>query len=122
MIACQYTSFLDLAREAGLPSQLVAPLRSFYKNLVRRLRVGSGVGQEFRATNGIIQGCPLSVVLLNLLVHVWVQAVKAEVSTALPSGFADDTGAKCEEPKHIQKVLDISGQLADRSGFKCFQK
>ena len=107
---------LDLALEAGLPPKLVTPLRSLYKKMVRRFRVGSGVGQEFRATNGIIQGCPLSVVLLNLLVHVWVQAVKAEVPAALPFGYADDTGATSVEPTHIQKVLDITGQFAQVTG------
>jgi len=107
---------LNLALEAGLPPQLVTPLRSLYEKLVRRFRVGNGVGQEFKATNGIIQGCPLSVVLLNLLVNVWAQAVKAEVPGASPCGYADDTGALSSAHAPIQKVLDLTGQFAQVTG------
>jgi len=58
---------LKLAEEMGLSARLAVPLASLYEQLVRRFRIGGGVGQELKAANGIIQGCPLSVVLLNLL-------------------------------------------------------
>ena len=48
------------------------------------------MGREFRATNGILQGCPLSVILLNLLVSVWAKAIDSETS-ASPAAYADDT-------------------------------
>ena len=73
---------LQLAVEAGMSPRLVVPLRFLYENLSRRFRVGRGVGEPFQATNGIIQGCPLCVVLLNLLVNVWARAVKNEVPQA----------------------------------------
>ena len=69
-------------------------------------------GSRFQATNGIIQGCLLSVVLLNLLVNVWARAVKDEVPQACPSGYADDTGATSAKLEPIQKVLDLTGDLA----------
>lgn len=107
---------LELASYCGLPPKLVLPLRTLYTRLVRRFRVGCGVGQEFKATNGIIQGCPLSVVLLNLLVNVWARAVKAEVPKAGPCGYADDTGATSKELEPIQKVLEITGTFATVTG------
>jgi ribonuclease HI len=55
-------------------------------------------------------------VLLNLLVNVWAQAVKTEVPAALPSGYADDTGATSPEPGPIQSVLDVTGQFAKVTG------
>ena len=64
------------------------------------------------STNGIIQGCPLSVVLLNLLVNVWARAIRTEVPAAQPCGYADDTGATSSEAVPIQQVLDIIGALA----------
>ena len=103
---------LELALEAGMPTRLVTPLRTLYEKLVRRFRVGRGIGKEFKATNGIIQGCPLSVVLLNLLVNVWARAVETESPEAKPCGYADDTGATATELKPIQKVLDITGDFA----------
>ena len=48
---------LELAVASGMSPKLVIPLRSLYANLKRRFRIGGGIGQEFLATNGIIQGC-----------------------------------------------------------------
>ncbi len=50
----------------------------------------------FTATNGILQGGPLSIVFLTLLVNVWVKAVHVEVPGGNPYGFADDTGATAD--------------------------
>ena len=107
---------LELAVAAGMSPKLVTPLRSLYSNLVRRFRVGRGVGNEFHSTNGIIQGCPLSVVLLNLLVNVWARTVNEEVPDASPCGYADDTGATSAELAPIQNVLDITCQFATATG------
>jgi hypothetical protein len=83
---------LRLASESGASHRLMNPLRSMYSNLRRRFKFCGGVGEVFKATNGILQGCPLSVVLLNLLVSVWARAVSAETD-ASPSAYADDTSA-----------------------------
>eukprot|EP00662_Eupelagonemidae_sp_cell21_P056944 gene56944-biopygen61147 len=50
-----------------------------------------GLGEEFFATNGILQGCPLSGAALNALVAVWAKAVAAEVPDAETDAYADDT-------------------------------
>ena len=83
---------LRLASESGASDRLMNPIRSMYSNLRRRFKFCGGVGEVFKATNGILQGCPLSVVLLNLLVSVWARAVSAETD-ATPSAYADDTSA-----------------------------
>ena len=103
---------LQLAAMQGMSERLIVPLQSLYDSLQRRFRVGSGVGAPFMSTNGIIQGCPLSVVLLNLLVNVWARAVCSEVPAATPCGYADDTGATSSEAVPIQQVLDITGAFA----------
>ena len=51
------------------------------------------MGQEFATSNGIIQGCCLSVLLLNLLMNTWARSVKAGTTTAMPKVYADDPGA-----------------------------
>merc|ERR1712086_203374 len=96
--------------------RLVKPLSNLYASLRRRFRVGAGIGLLFKSTNGIIQGCPLSVVLLNLLVNVWARAVRVEVPAALPCGYADDTGATSTMAAPIQHVLDITGKFATVTG------
>jgi len=103
---------LQLALEQGMSMRLIRPLRSLYASLQRRFRVGAGVGKPFCSTNGIIQGCPLSVLLLNLLVNVWTRAVRVEAPAALPCGYADDTGATASQAGPIQQVLSITGSFA----------
>ena len=72
-----------LAEEIGMPTRVLSPLRAMYGSLRRRFRLGASVGDEWQATNGILQGCPLSVFLLNALMAVWSRAVEAEVAGAL---------------------------------------
>ena len=73
---------LQLAEEMGLPYTILRPIGAMYRNLRRRFCVGAAVGEAFSSTNGILQGCPLSVVLLNALVSVWAEAVAREVRGA----------------------------------------
>ena len=58
----------------GLPERLTKPITDMYSKLLRRFKFAGGVGNVFLATNGILQGCPISVILLNALVSVWVKA------------------------------------------------
>eukprot|EP00660_Eupelagonema_oceanica_P019356 gene19356-biopygen31077 len=70
---------MTLMESLGLHQRISAPLRTMYKGLRRRFRVtGAAVGQEFSATNGILQGCPVSVICLNALIAVWAKAVESE--------------------------------------------
>ena len=108
-----------LARCIGMPWQILTPLRSMYANLKRRFVFAGAIGKSFVSTNGILQGCPLSIIMLNLLVNVWVKAVKSEVPDANPYGFADDTGATAHGTNgHItlQSVMDLTGEYAALTG------
>ena len=52
----------------GVPGAITRPLRYMCDKLQRRFKVGpAGYGPPWTATNGILQGCPTSVLLLNLL-------------------------------------------------------
>ena len=73
------------------------PLRAIYADLERRFKVGGGLVTPFRPTNGILQGCPLSVILINLLQAVWTRAVLAETE-ADPTSYADDATLLGERP------------------------
>ena len=107
---------LRLAEACGLGSWILAPTRSMYRRLKRRFKLLGGVGEVFQSTNGILQGCPLSVILLNLLVSVWMRAVETEAPGARPLGYADDTGATAAEQKPLQQALDLTGEFAGLTG------
>jgi hypothetical protein len=86
-----------LASASGADERLLRPLRRMYSALRRRFKLAGGVGQPFGTTNGLLQGCPLSVVLLNLLVSVWARAVTGETDAEVDA-YADDTGVAGERP------------------------
>ena len=80
--------------------------------LTRRFVFAGSAGSSFQATNGRLQECKLSVVLLNALVVVWAKAVAQEVPEAKADAYVDDTGATAKRPVHLQRVLDITGEFA----------
>ena len=87
------TIVLRLAERIGMDARLLKAIKGMFDQLQRRFRVNGAVGKPFTSTNGILQGCPLSVIFLNLLICVWIRAVKEEVPGAELHAFADDTGA-----------------------------
>eukprot|EP00973_Karenia_brevis_P094598 12423279-Karenia_brevis.AAC.1 len=82
-----------LAEELGLHCRVLHPLMSMYAGLRFRFKVAGSYGKQFETTNGILQGCPLSVILVNAVMMTWARAVQREVPGSLPKAFADDTGA-----------------------------
>ena len=68
----------------GMDRGVLRALRGMYANTAIRFRVGlpAGLGKAFHPTNGIFQGCPLSVILVNAVVSVW-----ARIMDGLPGGL-----------------------------------
>ena len=83
-----------------------------YRELRRRFVMAGHVGKEFVASNGVIQGCPLSVLLLNLLMNTWARSVKTETTTAMPEIYADDAGVFSKNSCDVDIALKISGRFA----------
>ena len=66
-----------IARELGMDDGVLRALVAMYQQLRRAFRPAGALGAWWRATNGILQGCPLSIILINLLTTVW----KMEIDT-----------------------------------------
>ena len=62
---------LRVGQELGLEPGILRALAGMYRQLRRAFKVSGCLGSWWRATNGILQGCPLSVILINLLTTVW---------------------------------------------------
>eukprot|EP00973_Karenia_brevis_P048622 6750232-Karenia_brevis.AAC.1 len=80
------------------------PLHSMYSNLKRYFRIGQGIGECFHAVNGILKGCPVSVVLVNALMSVWARAVEDMVQKSEAVTFADDKYAVVHSRACVTKV------------------
>ena len=111
-----HSIMLNLAKAMGAPPRLLSPLSRMYHSLRRRFKFNGSVGAEFHATNGIFQGCPLSVVLLNLLVCIWANVITTE-TPAIPMAYADDAttiGARAaveQAGSLTTEFCNLTGQL-----------
>ena len=81
-----------IAAHMGFPPQVLGALRNMHDELDRHFRVGMFVGRAFRSTRGILQGCPLSVALLNIIMEVWCRLISSKTG-ARPKCYADDATA-----------------------------
>eukprot|EP00663_Eupelagonemidae_sp_cell21sb_P003986 gene3986-4954_t len=100
----------------GMEERILAPLRTMYNRLRRRFRVAGGLGEEFQATNGILQGCPLSVVALNALVAVWAKAVADRVPGVQACAYADDTYALSDKWEDVPKAHGVTEEFVQLTG------
>ncbi|KAJ9434934.1 Retrovirus-related Pol polyprotein from type-1 retrotransposable element R2, partial [Diplonema papillatum] len=80
---------LKLVGDLGLHERILGPLRDVYARLRRRYKLHMGLGDIFYTTNGILQGCPLSVILINALLSIVVRRVD-DVGGVTSESFADD--------------------------------
>ncbi|KAJ9440086.1 hypothetical protein DIPPA_34302 [Diplonema papillatum] len=87
-----------------------------YRQLRRRFRLPAGLGKEFKATNGILQGCPLSVIFLNALVSVWMYRVEEEVPGAEPQAFADDTEVVTRTKPDMTRAVALTEEFCGDTG------
>ena len=95
---------LALALEPGMDPGACRALGAMYKQLRRAFKVAGALGLWWQATNGILQGCPLSVILVNVLTTIrkWeVECLRRQVcarTTALPPFLHKDATADLEPP------------------------
>ena len=104
-----------LVEQLGLPQNMMRPIRGMYKKLGRRFKLPAGLGQEWFATNGILQGCPLSVIFLNALVAVWMNGVERETGTQ-GLAYADDTNLLTKTLSQLRTGVTFTGHFADLTG------
>ena len=73
-----------------------------YKQLRRAFKIAGPLGRWWQATNGILQGRPLSVILVNVLIMMWkweVDSLRQQVcprTAALPPALDEEAAADLE--------------------------
>ena len=87
---------LALALQLGMDPGSGRALGAMYKQLRRAFKLAGALGLWWQATNGILQGCPLSVILVNVLTRIWkweVDSLRRQVcaqTAALPPTLDED--------------------------------
>ena len=75
-----------------------------YRQIHRRFKLGRFVGEAFRSTNGILQGCPISVMLLNALMMMMHIALGHNVSA---ESYVDDLTLLSLNSTSLQRAMDV---------------
>ncbi|KAJ9439789.1 Retrovirus-related Pol polyprotein from type-2 retrotransposable element R2DM [Diplonema papillatum] len=104
---------LRLAEEMGLDARIHKPLQAMYRGLKRRFKLPLGVGAYFEVTNGILQGCPISVILINALLSVMLRAVPVASES-----YADDATLHASNEPAVQKAVDVVSRFCDVTGMR----
>ena len=107
---------LPLAAHLGLPHFLVRCLSNLYSRLNRFLKHPKGFGSCLTANRGIVQGCPISVVLLNLLVSIFLRFSESSQSNTVAQAYADDVSGSSTEVSSLQTFLIQAGSFAKVTG------
>eukprot|EP01064_Diplonema_japonicum_P005968 TRINITY_DN13943_c0_g2_i1.p1 TRINITY_DN13943_c0_g2~~TRINITY_DN13943_c0_g2_i1.p1 ORF type:complete len:201 (-),score=52.53 TRINITY_DN13943_c0_g2_i1:98-700(-) len=66
---------MELVEDMGMETGILRA-KGMYAGMRRRFRYATGIGEEFHTTNGILQGCPISVVLITALLAVLMKQVE----------------------------------------------
>ena len=93
---------LALTLELGMDPGTCRALGAMYKQLRRAFKVAGALNLWWQATNGILQGCPLSEILVKVLTTIWkweVDSLRRQVcaqTAALPPALDKDAADDME--------------------------
>ena len=108
-----------LAKEAGMPKQILETYFQYIYNLGVRFQIGKTLGKAHRDTCSIPQGCPFSMNMVTLLMRPWIMKMKENETE--PRTLADDlfffASGEDQETKVI-KGMEISPQSVHDIGVK----
>ena len=93
-----------VARAFGLPDNLLRPLRAYFSNCSRFFKLGQSCGPAWRATNGIFQGCSLSVLLVGLYTTLWAARLESQFPNLSASSFVDDRTLTTTSVQHMHQA------------------
>ena len=92
-----------MAREFGLDPKPQAALEAMYQQLHRAFKINGALGSFFHATNGVLQGCAMSVLMINMLTTLWMRAVdELEGAISVTVHSLPPIPPKLEEPKELR--------------------
>ena len=107
-----------------MDARLIRSLRGMYNQIQRRFKVGQYVGEAFTSTNGILRGCPTSVMLLNAIMMVLHRAFENDL---IAESFVDESTLLSSDGKMLQKAADtiadfmaLTDQKVNTKKTKCF--
>ena len=128
---------LRVALEQGMHPGTLRVLSGMYTQLTHCFKIMGCLCSFFAATNGILQGCPLSVIFINLMTSIWKKILDAQSqaihtsSTRLPPGgkpgealdfiltalgYADDTYGVAVGQHTVEPLSECTHEWLEATG------
>ena len=95
-----------LLERSGLPAGIAAQLHFLYSDLRRYIRVAGTYGAVVHQTNGIGQGCSLSIIIANLYVATLFRYLRDLFPGIEIGAFLDDRNITTDSVESMTKVLN----------------
>ena len=88
---------LGVAKAVGLPGAIFKGISGFYANQVKLFKIGSFYGKEVLSCNAVIQGCSMSVMMVNVLYSILVRSLQQVAPSVSITTFIDDCKFWCAQ-------------------------
>lgn len=104
-----WQTMLSTMRHRGATERVMKPLEAMYGQLERAYKLRGELGDFHRSSNGIMQGCPLSMIGLNALVASVLESIKdgSQNEQTQARTYADDISAtvKAKGPEELREEV-----------------
>ncbi len=105
---------VELARRAGMPTDILNTYQAFLEDLTVRLQIGNTLGVEHKHKCSIPQGCPFSMTLIGLLMRPWIMMMRDKEME--PRVLADDLFFYAAGKRHATNA--VQGMKISREYFR----
>ena len=110
-----------LAETAGMPSKVLRTYKKYQEGLQTRNAVAGGLGTPYKRFMGIPQGCPMSMMIIILILRAWL--IEMRETNVKPRDLADDLLMVASGPQHehsikeaVEKAYDYMQDMGGESG------
>lgn len=106
---------VNILRMRGCDEKICRTLDNFYKGHYKMFKIDGHFDQPFVPTNGIIQGCPLSMLILTSLTACWHETLSQHRNNLHPRSYADDLSATIAQPQKFSSKTRFVKSMNTRS-------
>ena len=93
------------------------PYISMLRNVTRRFKIGTAFDAPQKLWGGVLQGCPLAMLSMNVICNIWLRTLDDQVANCNPRSYVDDVSATLVKQTRDQLVEDTGRVYQISSNF-----
>lgn len=102
----------------GTLPELVAMAADFNMQVTRRFKFAGHIGEPFKATGGLGQGCPLSIDFANQFGAVWDKWIGSSYDAVCRTIYIDDRSLRGTDGVQLGAALNATAAFDESAGHK----